>query len=150
MERYFEVISEFLELPKDEQPILPKRQTKNSAGYDFYAIEDIHIPAHGEANTRTGIKVHLPKDEHLECHIRSSYGIKYGLQLTNCVGIIDADYFNNPDNEGEIMARLRNFTDNEVIIHKGERYMQGIFCKHFFTDNDNAEGERKGGIGSTK
>ena len=150
MERYFEVISEFAELPKEERPILPKRQTKNSAGYDFYALEDIYLPPRGEAMTRTGIKVHLPKDEHLECHIRSSYGIKHDLQLCNCVGIIDADYYNNPDNEGEIFAKLRNFSNCDYTIRKGERFMQGIFCKHFITDNDDASGERTGGIGSTK
>lgn len=150
MERFFEVISEFAELPKEERPILPKRQTANSAGYDFYAIEDICVPPHGTVKGRTGIKVHLPKDEHLECHIRSSYGIKHDLMLSNCVGIIDADYYNNPDNEGEIMVALRNFSDREFNIRRGERFMQGIFVKHYLTDNDNASGERIGGIGSTK
>ena len=149
MVRRFEVVSEFEELPKEERPILPKRQTKHSAGYDFYAFEDIVIPAHGEAGTRTGIKVCMPADEHLESHIRSSYGIKKGLMLNNCVGIIDADYYNNPDNEGEIMARLRNFTDHEVVIERGDRFMQGIFTKHYLVDNDNADGERVGGVGST-
>lgn len=150
MERYFEVISEFAELPENERPILPKRQTKNSAGYDFYALEDMYLPPHYEKVFRTGIKAHMPKDEHLECHIRSSYGIKHSLMLSNCVGIIDADYYNNPDNEGEIMIALRNLTNSDFTIRKGERVMQGIFVKHSFTDNDNATGERVGGIGSTK
>ena len=91
MARYFEIISEYAELPKEERPQLPKRQTANSAGYDFYALEDVVIPAHEERNLNTGIKVHMPKGEHLALYIRSSYGIKYGLMLNNCVGIIDAD-----------------------------------------------------------
>ena len=150
MKRFFEIISEYAELPQNERPILPKRQTKNSAGYDFYALEDIYIPPSYTTKTiRTGIKVHLPKDEHLELHIRSSYGIKKDLALCNCVGIIDADYYNNPDNEGEIMAKLRNFSNTDCLIRKGERFMQGIFVKHYLVDNDDADGERKGGVGST-
>ena len=149
MKRFFEVISEYAELPQNERPILPKRQTKNSAGYDFYALEDIVIPAHEERNMNTGIKACMPPDEHLELHIRSSYGIKYGLMLCNCTGIIDADYYNNPDNEGEILAKIRNCSDETVIIRKGDRFMQGIFTKHYLVDNDDADGERTGGVGST-
>ena len=149
MKRFFEIISEYAELPKEERPILPKRQTKNSAGYDFYALEDVVIPAHEERNLNTGIKVCMPADEHLELHIRSSYGIKYGLMLNNCVGIIDADYYNNPDNEGEILARIRNCSDETVIICKGDRFCQGIFVKHYLVDNDDADGERTGGVGSS-
>ena len=151
MARYFEVISEYAELPKEERPQLPKRQTANSAGYDFYALEDVVIPAHEERNLNTGIKVHMPKDEHLALYIRSSYGIKYGLMLNNCVGIIDADYYNNPDNEGEILARIRNCSDNTVMIKRNERFMQGIFTKHYLVDNDApVKVERTGGIGSTE
>lgn len=149
MKRFFEIISEYVELPKEERPILPKRQTKNSAGYDFYALEDVIIPAHEERNLNTGIKVFMPADEHLELYIRSSYGIKYGLMLNNCVGIIDADYYNNPDNEGEILARIRNCSDETVVIERNQRFMQGIFIKHQLVDNDDADGERTGGVGSS-
>lgn len=149
MNRYFEVISEYAELPQNERPILPKRQTKNSAGYDFYALQDVVIPAHEERNLATGIKACMPADEHLELFIRSSYGIKKGLMLCNCVGIIDADYYNNEDNEGEILAKIRNCSDETVVIKRGERFCQGIFMKHQLTDNDNADGERKGGVGSS-
>jgi dUTP pyrophosphatase len=149
MKRFFEIISKYAELPKEGRPILPKRQTKNSAGYDFYALEDVVIPAHEERNLNTGIKACMPADEHLELFIRSSYGIKYGLMLNNCVGIIDADYYNNPDNEGEILARIRNCSDETMLIHKGDRFCQGIFVKHYLTDNDDADGERIGGVGST-
>lgn len=151
VKRYFEIISEFEELPKEERPVIPKRQTKNSAGYDFYALEDVVIPAHEERNLNTGIKVHMPKDEHLALYIRSSYGIKYGLMLNNCVGIIDADYYNNPDNEGEILARIRNCSDETVMIKRGDRFCQGIFTKHYLVDNDApVKVERTGGIGSTE
>lgn len=150
MARYFEVISEYAELPKEERPQLPKRQTANSAGYDFYALEDVFIPVGKCWNFRTGIKVKMPIDEHLEIHIRSSYGMKYGLRLANGVGIIDADYYNNPDNEGEILVKLINDGERDVFIMKGDRFCQGIFTKHYLTDNDDAYGERVGGVGSTK
>lgn len=149
VKRYFEIVSEFEELPKEERPVLPKRQTKNSAGYDFYCIRDTLVQKGWGALLRTGIKVHMPPDEHLEIHIRSSYGMKYGMRLANGVGIIDADYYNNPDNEGEILVKLINDGDGDVMIHKGDRFAQGIFVKHFLTDNDNATGERVGGVGST-
>lgn len=149
MARYFEVISELAELPKEERPQLPKRQTANSAGYDFYAVEDVLIQRGLGGLIRTGIKVHMPPDEHLEIHIRSSYGMKYGMRLANGVGIIDADYYNNPDNEGEILVKLINEGAGDVMIHKGDRFCQGIFVKHYLVDNDNAYGERKGGVGST-
>ncbi len=147
--RGFEVISDFEELPKDERPILPKRQTKYSAGYDFYAMQDTLISKGLGALVRTGVKVYMPTDEHLEVHIRSSYGMRYGMRLANGVGIIDADYYNNPDNEGEILIKLINDGDGEVMIHRGDRFAQGIFVKHYLTDNDDADGERVGGVGST-
>lgn len=149
MKRFFEVISEYAELPKEERPILPKRQTKNSAGYDFYALEDVEIPAYRAATLRTGVKVCMPADEHLELHIRSSYGMKYQLKLANGVGIIDADYYNNVDNEGEILVKIENHSSMAFGIERGDRFCQGIFVKHYLTDNDDADGERVGGVGST-
>ena len=151
MARYFEVISEYAELPKEERPILPKRQTANSAGYDFYALEDVVLPVSGETTIiRTGIKACMPKDEVLFLFIRSSMAIKQGLQLTNCVAVIDSDYYNNPDNEGEILIAVNNILSwGDVTIKKGERFAQGIFVKYGVTDNDDADGERIGGVGSS-
>ena len=149
MERFFEVVSEYAELPEEERPMLPKRQTKHSAGYDFYAPKDVLIQKGIGGLIRTGIKAHMPEDEHLEIHIRSSYGMKYGMRLANGVGIIDADYYNNPDNEGEIMIKLINDGPGDVMVRRGDRFAQGIFVKHCLTDNDNADGERVGGVGSS-
>ena len=152
MARYFEIISEYAELPNEKRPQLPKRQTANSAGYDFYALEDVVLPVSGETTIiRTGIKACMPKDEVLLLFIRSSMAIKQGLQLTNCVAVIDSDYYNNPDNEGEILIAVNNILSwGDVTIKKGERFAQGIFVKYGVTDNDDADGERKGGVGSTK
>lgn len=150
MTRGFEVISEFEELPKQERPRLPERKTSGSAGYDFHAMEDILIPAGGFVWIRTGIKAYMSPDEFLALYMRSSMGIKHSLRLVNCTAVIDSDYYNNPDNEGEIIAVIKNEGRQDFLLAKGERFMQGVFHKFCITDNDNAGGERTGGIGSTK
>ena len=150
MTRGFEVISEFEELPKQERPRLPERKTSGSAGYDFYAMEDILLQAGDFVWIRTGIKAYMPPDEFLALYMRSSMGIKHSLRLVNCTAVIDSDYYNNPDNEGEIIAVIKNEGRQAFLLTKGERYMQGVFQKFCITDNDNAGGVRNGGIGSTK
>ena len=150
MKRGFEVISEFEEMPKGERPRLPERKTSGSAGYDFYAMEDILIPAGDYVWIRTGIKAYMPPDEFLALYMRSSMGIKNSLRLVNCTAVIDSDYYNNPYNEGEIIAVVKNEGRQAYLLHKGERFMQGVFHKFYVADNDNAGGVRTGGIGSTK
>ena len=82
--------------------------------------------------------------------MRSSMGIKHSLRLVNCTAVIDSDYYNNPDNEGEIIAVIKNEGRQAYYIKKWERFIQGVFQRYEVADNDNAVGERTGGIGSTK
>jgi dUTP pyrophosphatase len=128
---------------------MPRRSTKNSGGYDFYAIEDIEVPAKEIVYAPTGIKVQMPENEVLILANRSSNPKKKGIILASGINIIDADYYNNEDNEGEIALILQNITDNTVVIKKGEKTVQGMFIEYRKTDSDNAEGIRKSGIGST-
>lgn len=132
---------------------MPVRKTKYSAGYDIEAAEDIVVPAFkpGQAPTliKTGIKAYMPKDEFLMLCNRSSNPKKKGLVLANSVGIIDGDYYGNPDNDGHIMFAFYNVKAEDVQIKKGECIGQAIFQKFAVVDNDNAEGERLGGFGST-
>ena len=130
--------------------ILPKRQTKNSAGYDFYVASDTVIKAHSIALIPTGIKAYMESDEVLSIYVRSSMPLKKGLTLANNVGIIDSDYFENPDNDGHIMIQVLNITDKDIIVKKDERIAQGIFTKYLLADNDDTKEERLGGFGSTK
>ena len=128
---------------------LPKRATKGAAGYDFECAIDTICPAHKITLIPTGIKAQIDTGYYLQLAVRSSTPKKKGLILANGVGIIDEDYYNNPDNEGHIMFQVYNITDNDVTIPAGERIGQGIFIKYAITDNDIAEGLRIGGFGST-
>lgn len=132
---------------------LPKRSTKNSAGYDIEAAEDCTIPSFklGQKPTlvKTGIKAYMESDEVLILANRSSNPGKKGLILANSIGVIDSDYYGNPDNDGHIMFAFYNIKEEDIEIKKGERIGQGIFQKYLTVDNDNAEGERAGGFGST-
>ena len=89
------------------------------------------------------------EDEVLEIYPRSSLGFEKCLMLINTVGIIDSDYYSNTKNDGNIGFKLKNLTDEEVVIEAGEKIMQGIFKKYLKEDNDNTTEERNGGIGST-
>lgn len=128
---------------------IPVRGTKSAAGYDFYAPYDIVVPPHGLSKlVHFNIKAIMPQDMFLFLRIRSGLAVKHGL-MVHCSGIIDADYANNPDNDGNIGAMFINSSDEEYIIKKGERCMQGIFLCYNTTNNDNASGARGGGYGSS-
>lgn len=129
--------------------LLPQRSTAVSAGYDFFNPEEVEIQAGQIKYVKTGIKAKFPAGEMLMLCNRSSNPKKKGLVLANGVGIVDADYYNNPDNEGEIAFAFMNITDEMVVLEAGEKLGQGIFVKFGIVDDDNAEGERVGGFGST-
>lgn len=131
---------------------LPIRKTKNAAGYDVEAAEDITIPVFefGSKPTliKTGLKVYMQPDEFLMIVNRSS-GPKKGLIMANGIGIIDADYYGNPDNDGAFMFPFYNFKGEDLEIKKGDCIGQVIFQKYYLADNDEADGDRTGGFGST-
>ena len=132
---------------------LPIRKTEKSAGYDFECIETITIPPYKLGDkpvlVPTGVKCKMQDDEYLMLVNRSSNPKKKNLVIPNSMGIIDADYYGNPDNDGEMMFAFYNVGTEPVTIEKGYALGQGIFCKYLITDNDKAEGERFGGWGST-
>ena len=132
-----------------DELVLPKRSTKNSAGYDFYSLYDITIKPNEIVKIPTGIKVCMNENEFLGIFIRSSLGFKYNIRMCNQVGIIDADYYNNKDNEGHIFVCLQNHGDKDFVIKKGDRFVQGIFMPFLITDDDSTTSRRIGGIGST-
>lgn len=147
--RGFEVAKGF----ENEGINMPVRKTKFSAGYDIEAAEDCIIPAFkpGQKPTlvKTGLKAYMKENEYLMLCNRSSNPFKKGLVLANSIGIIDADYYGNPDNDGAFMYAFYNMFDKDVEIKKGDVIGQAIFKKYEIIDGDVAEGERVGGFGST-
>ena len=97
----------------------------------------------------TGIKCEMSDDFYLELSVRSSCPLKHWLILANGVGIIDADYYNNPDNEGHIYFQIINLSPFDIILKKGDTIGQGILKRYYTTEDDAATGERIGGFGST-
>jgi len=156
---------------------LPLRATKTSAGYDFYAPYDIEIKPQEKVFFWTDIKSYMKPDEVLLLDVRSSIGVKHDLMLANTIGVIDSDYYNNQDNEGNIGICLRNLKpsikldgyetitvdskiinipkvidlteQNTVKIKAGDRVAQGIFVKYLESDNCNSNKDRKSGFGSS-
>ena len=132
---------------------LPMRKTKFSAGYDIEAAEDCIIPSFKKGMkptlVKTGLKAYMGEDEVLILANRSSNPGKKGLILANSIGVIDSDYYGNPDNDGHIMFAFYNIKEEDIEIKKGDAIGQGIFQKFLTVDDDNAGGERTGGFGST-
>jgi dUTP pyrophosphatase len=153
--RGFAIVSEkeFLKYRKKEEYKninIPKRSTKNSAGYDFYIPYAFGLKPNEKVLIPSGIKAYMESDEVLFLFIRSSLGIKYGIRLLNQVGVIDSDYYDNPDNEGHILIGIENTSDKELNFNVGDRIVQGIFMKYLVCDNEkDPKIKRLGGIGST-
>ena len=171
----FEKVSKFNEINLP----LPVRKTAQSAGYDFVVAEDIIIPPYSELVEKmngyrpvitpsleeaaaaikeakakvtlvsTGMKCKLDPGTYLELSVRSSCPLKHWLILGNAVGIIDADYYNNPDNEGEIFFQIINLAPFAIQLKRGDAIGQGIIKPYLTTEDDAATGERTGGFGST-
>ena len=134
-------------LPLEEIPI-PRRATAGSAGYDFTAPAETVIPAGGSALIPTGIRAEMEPGWVLILFPRSSLGFRFGIRLSNTAGIIDSDYA-FAKNEGHIMVKMRNPSDQPVVIGKGERFCQGIFLPYGTAEEDSGFGIRQGGFGST-
>ena len=156
---------------------LPVRKTANSAGYDFEVAENIWVPSYWkimndvptspivpalenvakwtkENNIKptlvsSGVKCIMEPNQYLELMVRSSTPLKYWLILANAPGIIDADYANNSDNEGEIFFQLINLSPFDIYLQKGDVIVQGIIKSYEKIDDDSSTATRDGGFGST-
>lgn len=142
--RWFEVVSSYA----GTDVVLPRRGSGMSAGYDFYNVSTVTIEPKEKVLLPTGVKAYMDSDETLIMTPRSSISKRQDIRID--IGIIDADYVDNQDNEGEIMVSLENLSDNPVVFGKGERLVQGVFTKYLVTKDDNPQQVvRSGGIGST-
>ncbi|MBQ0836271.1 dUTP diphosphatase [Lactiplantibacillus pentosus] len=176
MARGFKIVSQYAQAGLH----LPYRATKQAAGYDFEAAEDFTLPSIWKLNfikvlwqlhrsekssttdldaaakvlkpwlVPTGIKAFMNDGEYLLLANRSSNPLKRNLILPNGIGVIDADYYDNPKNEGAIFVQLINMGIRDVHIKKGERIAQGIFTPYLtVTDEEDVTTTRSGGFGST-
>ncbi len=147
--RGFEVAKGF----EESQINLPVRKTKYSAGYDIEAAEEVVIPSFKKGMNptlvKTGLKAYMQEDEVMMLYNRSSNPKKKGLIMANSVGVIDKDYYGNPDNDGHVMFAFYNIKEEDITIQKGEAIGQAVFQKYLIVDDDAAQGERVGGFGST-
>ena len=157
MARYFEKIS-FEQFKKDicddkklyESYNIPKRSTKESAGYDFESLFDFVLKPGEIKKIPLGVKANMNSGEALFIYVRSSMGFKYNVRLCNQVGVIDKDYYNNTDNEGHMWIKLQNEGDKDYVVSKGDKICQGIFMPFLVVDNEEKiENIRTSGIGST-
>ena len=132
---------------------LPKRGTMKSAGYDFFSPVGFTLLPGQVIKLPTGIKFDCDDGKFLGCYPRSGHGFKYGIMLTNTVGIIDADYYNNPGNEGHIWVKI-TYPKTEIntepfVVNKGDAIFQGIIQPYYTVEDDTTTKERVGGFGST-
>ncbi len=155
--RKFEKISfeQFKKDVKDDKELydsieLPKRETKYSAGYDIKSVTSGIIKPGESMIIRTGLKVCMNEDEVLFLIDRSSIGFKYDVVLSNAVGVIDADFYNNPENEGHFSIKLINHGKSDYEVKIGDRIAQGIFLKYLCVEDEDkmALKKRIGGSGS--
>ena len=147
--RGFEVVKGY----EDKDIHLPIRKTAYSAAYDLEAAEDIVLPSFEKGSKPilipTGLKAYMQPDEVLIIVPRSSGPKKQGILFPHSAGIIDGDYYGNPDNDGHIFVQCINLKNEDVKIKKGEAVGQAIFQKFLIADDDQADGVRIGGFGST-
>jgi dUTP pyrophosphatase len=124
---------------------IPQRATAHSAGYDFSSPVNVDLCDNAFV-IPTGIRAKIDDGYLLSLFPRSGLGFKYGLRLSNTVGIIDGDYYYS-DNEGHILVSVKS--DKPLCIEAGTRFCQGIFIPYGITFDDNVFAQRNGGMGST-
>lgn len=144
-QRGFKVVSPTMR--KSDHVHYPTRGSVNSAGYDFYADKDYTIAPNEIIKVWTDIKAYMQSDEFLMLDVRSSMGGKF--MLANTIGIIDSDYYENPNNDGNIGIFLKNISNEVQHIKRDDKIAQGIFMEYLKIDNDKTTEERKGGFGSS-
>jgi dUTP pyrophosphatase len=148
--RGFEIVSDNYRVYADVEIQLPARGDSRSAGYDFYCPVDVILQPGERKLVFTDVKAYMGNDEVLMLYVRSSVGVKKGVVLSNGTGVIDASYFNNESNDGNIGLPLYNTTDKIVEFKAGERIAQGIFINYLIADNESVlNHDRNGGFGSS-
>lgn len=149
MARGFErVADEFKKHPENAEIKLPQRGTEHSVAYDIFCPIDTVIKPMDKQLIWTDIKAYFGTDEALLVNVRSSMG-KVPVVIANSQGWIESDYYQNPENDGNIGVNLFNLGKEDYVIKKGDRIAQCMFINYLVADSGNSENQRVGGIGST-
>lgn len=146
--RYFEIVKDEFRKNPEVEIKLPTRATEHSAGYDFYSPVNVTIQPNEMAMIWTDVKAHMYYDNALFIIPRSSMG-KQPVMIANTIGLIDSDYYGNETTDGNIGFRLLNLGNTPYEIKVGDRIGQGVFVKYGIVKDDNTQGTRSGGFGST-
>lgn len=134
-----------------EKLVLPKRATKEAAGYDIISTLTFTLEPGEDITIPTGFKAYMQPGEMLALFPRSGIGFKYQICLANTVGIGDSDYYNSEKNEGHYFIKLVNRGKETWNVQAGDAIGQGIFMPILLADGDSFENgnSRVGGMGST-
>ena len=143
--RGFKIVKD--NMRKSNYVSIPKRATCKSAAYDFYCNDDYVVKPNDIIKIWTDVIAYMQSDEVLILNIRSSMGGKF--MLANTQGWIDSDYYENPDNDGNIGIFLKNISNEPQKLEKGSRIAQAMFTKYLIVDNDDVTTMRVGGWGSS-
>lgn len=130
---------------------LPHRSSEGSAGYDLFSCEEVTMHPGDKHMFWLNVKAAMEPNEVLLLFPRSSMGLK-GFRLANTTGVVDASYYGNPQNDGNIgVCLIYDPSDNfePYTIHRGERIAQAVFVSYLLTDDDTVSEKRSGGFGSS-
>ena len=146
--RGFEIVKQDMRKHPNVKIQLPLRGTSRAMAYDFFSPIEITIKPGEKQLIFTDIKAYMQECEALILNPRSSMG-KVDITFANTQGWIDADYYSNEGNDGNIGIFLKNNGTKEFKINVGDRIGQGAFMPFLVADNGNTDKVRKGGYGST-
>lgn len=122
---------------------IPQRSSEATAGYDLPLLNDLELQPGESVKLPTGLKARFQPDEVLLLIVRSKTGFKYNIRLCNQVGVIDSDYYNNPDNEGHLFVKVQNEDTVAHSFKRGDALVQGVFMKFLTTASDNNLGKNR-------
>lgn len=127
---------------------MPAYKTSGAAAFDLYARIEVMIPPQRVAYVPLNIAIQLPENHWAMVSARSSLH-KKGLIMANGIGVGDYDYRGDGD---EYLAALFNFTQQPVVIERGERVVQMLILQREPVELELAESftaQNRGGFGST-
>jgi len=132
-----------------------KTYSKDNKEITILGVQDEHgkayveVPGEWRILIPTGLILDIPKEHCVKIYPRSGISTKKGLNLINCVGIIDADYIE------QLMIPVYNNSQERLRIYSGDRIAQGELVRQeqaeiqYISERPESKSNRNGGFGST-